>query len=35
MMIDFARRWLPFGSPRQEDILVEFGLPLLFSRIGF
>ncbi|MGW5301366.1 DUF3263 domain-containing protein [Rhodococcus aetherivorans] len=32
IMIDFARRWLPFGGPRQEDILVEFGLtPLVFA----
>ncbi|MGW5152778.1 DUF3263 domain-containing protein [Rhodococcus koreensis] len=32
MMIDFARRWLPFERPPQEDILVEFGLtPLVFA----
>ncbi|MCZ4587540.1 hypothetical protein O4328_28295 [Rhodococcus opacus] len=32
MMIDFARRCLPFGGPRQEDILIEFGLtPLIFA----
>lgn len=26
LLLDFCRRWLPFGGPRNEDIFVEFGL---------
>jgi len=26
-MLDFARRWAPFGGGEPEDIFVEFGLP--------
>jgi len=32
VMIDFARRWVPFGGPRAGDILVEYGLtPAVFA----
>ena len=27
-MLEFARRWLPFGGPRAGDILVEFGMTI-------
>ncbi len=26
MMLEFARRWIPFGQPPPGDILVEFGM---------
>ncbi|WP_083853121.1 DUF3263 domain-containing protein [Rhodococcus sp. DK17] len=25
-ILEFARRWAPFGGPRAADILVEFGM---------
>lgn len=25
-LIDFARRWAPFGGPSEEDVLVHFGM---------
>jgi hypothetical protein len=25
-ILEFARRWMPFGGPRPEDVLVEFGM---------
>ena len=28
-IVDFALRWLPFGGPRADDILVEFGVNML------
>lgn len=31
-LLEFARRWEPFGGPRAADILVEFGMtPRRFS----
>lgn len=31
-LLEFARRWEPFGGPRTADILVEFGMtPSRFS----
>lgn len=34
-MLEFARRWCPYGGGRDEDILVDFGLcaPAFFERI--
>lgn len=29
VLLDFCRRWLPFGGPRNEDIFIEFGLSSL------
>lgn len=28
-IVDFAVRWLPFGGPPADDILVEFGISML------
>lgn len=25
-ILDFARRWLPYGGPTADDILTEFGM---------
>jgi hypothetical protein len=25
-ILEFARRWSPFGGPRSEDVLIEFGM---------
>ena len=25
-ILDFARRWLPYGGPPADDILMEFGM---------
>ncbi|REE77669.1 hypothetical protein C8E05_7216 [Rhodococcus wratislaviensis] len=32
-LVEFALRWLPFGGPRADDILVTFGISTLtFAR---
>ncbi|MEU2001876.1 DUF3263 domain-containing protein [Rhodococcus sp. NPDC019627] len=26
VLLDYARKWAPYGGPRRGDILVEFGM---------